>query len=212
MYENLQVFFESTKGKVLTTIVILIIFALIIFSDRTKKNRQNSTKVLTISALMIALAMVLGQIKLFSMPQGGAVTLFSMLPIAICAYVLGPKQGILAGICVGLLNLIFGPYVIHPLQLIIDYPLAFGAMGIGGVLRKKKYGLVGGYLLGVLGRYVCAFLSGLIFFGSYAPEGFNAFTWSLWYNFTYLGAEAAITSAIILIPQVRHSFERLKTI
>lgn len=209
MGKQLQSFFESTTGQIVTIILILLCL-LLIMRGKGKDNKKNDIKALTVSSLMIALSMILGQVKLFSMPQGGSVTLLSILPIVICAYVLGTRRGVIAGICVGLLNLIFGPYIIHPAQLLLDYPIAFGAIGIGGITRNMKNGLTKGYLIGLLSRYACAVLSGIIFFGSYAPEGFNAVTWSLWYNFTYLAAEGIITLIVINIPPVKSAFLRLK--
>lgn len=207
---NLQGFFESVTGQIATVVVILFFFGIILLPGKKGSNRRLDTGALTISALMIALATGLGLIKLFEMPFGGTVTAFSMLPLALCGYYLGVRKGVIAGFCVGLLNLIFGPYVIHPLQLLIDYPFAFGAMGLAGVFHNKKNGLAKGYLLGLFARYVCAFLSGVIFFGSYAPEGFNAVTWSLFYNFTYLAAEGALTLVIISLPPVKKVLEDLK--
>lgn len=213
MFENLQGFFESTTGQVITVLVMLLFFAWILIPmGKEKQNRssRDTAKVITLSAILIALGMILGQIKVFEMPQGGSVTAFSMLPIALCAYLLGTRRGVMAGICLGLLNLIFGPYVIHPVQMLIDYPLAFGAMGLGGFFRSSKHGLIKVYLTGLVGRYLCAVLSGIIFFGAYAPEGFNAVTWSLWYNITYLGVEGLITTALLCIPQVSQLFNRIK--
>ncbi|MBQ1395750.1 MAG: energy-coupled thiamine transporter ThiT [Eubacterium sp.] len=210
MFDNLQGFFESTTGQITTVVVIAIMFFLILILGG-KDNKYN-VKGLTISAVLVAMAMILSNIKLFEMPQGGSVTAFSMLPIVLVGYLLGPRQGILAGFALGLLNLIFGPYVIHPIQLLIDYPFAFGALGLSGFCRNMDHGLIKGYLLGIFGRYVMAVLSGVIFFGEYAPEGFSALTWSLWYNLTYLAAEGAITIIILCIPAVRKALERLKTI
>ena len=177
-----------------------------------KNQRREMILAIATGGVCIALSFVLSQIKLFEMPQGGSVTAFSMLPIVLVGYLLGPRQGILAGFALGLLNLIFGPYVIHPIQLLIDYPFAFGALGLSGFCRNMDHGLIKGYLLGIFGRYVMAVLSGVIFFGEYAPEGFSALTWSLWYNLTYLAAEGAITIIILCIPAVRKALERLKTI
>ena len=204
---NLQSFFESTAGQASVVAVIVIILLLIL---RGGKEKKTDTKALTVSSLLIALSMILGQIKLFEMPQGGSVTLLSILPIVLCGYLLGTRRGVMAGICVGLLNLIFGPYVIHPMQLLLDYPVAFGALGLSGMVRESKNGLTLGYIVGISARYVCAVLSGIIFFGAYAPSGFNAVTWSLWYNLTYLAVEGAITLVIINIPPVRNAFRRLK--
>lgn len=204
----MQEFFESTGGKIAVIAVIVILLLLIMRGGKNEKKMD--TRALTVSALMIALATVLGMIKIFEMPQGGSVTLFSILPIAVCGYLLGTRRGVMAGFCVGLINLIFGPYVIHPVQLLIDYPLAFGAVGLAGITRNSSNGLTKGYLIGLVGRYICAVLSGVIFFGSYAPEGFNAWTWSLWYNLTYLAAEGIITVIVINIPAVKNMFIRFK--
>ena len=203
----MQAFFESTQGKIAVIAVIVILLFLIM---RGGKDKKTDVRALTVSALLIALATVLGQIKIFEMPQGGSVTLFSILPIVVCGYLLGTRRGVMAGFCVGLINLIFGPYVIHPVQLLMDYPVAFGALGLSGLTRNTKNGLTKGYIIGIIGRYICAVLSGVIFFGAYAPEGFNAWTWSLWYNLTYLAAEGVITLIVINIPAVRNMFTRLK--
>ena len=204
----MQEFFESTGGKIAVIAVIVILLLLIMRGGKNEKKMD--TRALTVSALMIALATVLGMIKIFEMPQGGSVTLFSILPIAVCGYLLGTRRGVMAGFCVGLINLIFGPYVIHPVQLLIDYPLAFGAVGLAGITRNSSNGLTKGYLIGLLGRYICAVLSGVIFFGSYAPEGSHPRTWPLWYNLTYLAAEGIITVIVINIPAVKNMFIRFK--
>lgn len=205
MFENLSGFIESPMGIGITLIVILFILFLILKSD--DKNEKFNTRALTLSALLIALSMVLGQIKLFPMPQGGSVTLLSMLPIAYLGYLYGVKKSVMAGMVVGLLNLIFNPYVIHPIQLLLDYPIAFGAMGLSGLSRKN---LNLGYIMGISGRYICAVLSGIIFFGAYAPQGWNAVKWSLWYNITYIAAEAVITLIVINLPPVKNALKRLK--
>ena len=128
---SLQTFFESTTGQVITVVVILLLFAGVLLSG--SKDKKMDTKALVVSALLVALAVVLKQVKLFPMPQGGDVSAFGMLPIAVCAYFFGVKRGVMAGMCVGLIDLIFSPYVIHPVQLLLDYPLAFGAIGFAGI-------------------------------------------------------------------------------
>lgn len=204
---QLQGFFESTAGQISTLIVIVLLFAGILISGRGKKA---DTKAMVTSAVLVALAIALNQVVLFRMPQGGSITAFSMLPIVACAYFFGVRRGLMAGMCVGLIDLIFNPYVIHPIQMLLDYPLAYGALAFAGLMRTKKFGLILGYIVGVLCRYLCAVLSGIIFFGQYAPEGFSAFTWSVYYNITYLGIEGAMTVIVLCIPAVRKSIEHLK--
>lgn len=204
----MQEFFESSTGKIAVIIAIAILLLLTALGGKSEK--KTDVRALTISALLIALSTVLGQIRIFEMPQGGSVTLFSILPLAVCGYLLGTRRGVIAGFCVGLINLIFGPYVIHPIQLLMDYPLAFGAVGLAGLTRNRNNGLTKGYIIGVIARYICAVMSGVIFFGEYAPEGFNAWTWSLWYNLTYLAAEGILTIIIINIPAVKNMFVRMR--
>ncbi len=207
--ENLQPFVESTLGQVAIVAIIALLFAAILF---TGKSHRSDTKVMVVSAVLVALAIALNQITLFHMPQGGSVTAFSMLPIVICGYLYGVRRGVLAGICFGLLNLMFNPYVIHPIQLLLDYPFAFGALGFAGLVANKKNGLIIGYVIGILSRYFFSVLSGIVFFGAYAPENFNAVTWSVYYNITYIGMEALITLAVLAVPAVRKVIERMKSV
>ncbi len=117
----------------------------------------------------------------------------------------------MCGMCVGLLDLILKPYVVHPVQLLLDYPFAFGAIGFAGIIfMLKKDAFIPAYLVGAFGRLVMAVLSGVIFFGAYAPEGMNPFIYSLGYNFSYIAAEAVITCIVIAIPAVRKALIRIK--
>jgi thiamine transporter len=215
---TLQEFFESTGGRVTIAVIVVVLLILAAVAGRPKAKGEEKTadshrfdtRAMVISALLIAMSFVLAQIRLFKMPQGGSVTAFSMLPIALCAYLFGTKRGVMAGASLGLINLMFDPYVIHPAQLLIDYIFAFAALGIGGVFRNQTNGLIKGYLLGIFGRYVCAVASGVIFFGAYAPKNFNAWTWSLWYNLTYIAAEGIITVIVLCIPAVKKMFENAR--
>ncbi len=206
---DLQAFFDSVGGQAVSIATIVLLFAVILYSG---KGKPADARAMAISAMLVALSIILDQLVLFRLPQGGSVTVFSMVPIVLCSYFFGVRRGLMAGMCVGIIDLIFNPYVIHPVQLLLDYPLAFGALAIGGVLAgQKKHAIVKCYVLGLFCRYVCAVLSGAIFFGSYAPEGFHALTWSLWYNFTYLAVEGGITVVLLFVPAIDRLFKRLKT-
>ena len=136
----------------------------------------------------IALAMVTSYIKVWEMPMGGSITLMSMLFICLIGYWFGPKYGLLAGAAYGLLQFIVDPYMLTIPQVILDYPLAFGALGLSGFFSNRKYGLQVGYFAGVLGRFLCSTLSGVIFFASFAPKGMNPWAYSAMYQGGYLGA------------------------
>lgn len=160
-------------------------------------------KQLTFCALCIALGVVTSYIKFASLPFGGSITLFSMLFVALPGYLFGVRAGIVTGAAYGILQFLIEPYVAAPIQILLDYPLAFGALGLSGLFRTEKYGLTAGYLLGVFGRYVFHVISGYVFFAAYAPEGMNPLVYTLGYNLTYLVPEAVATVIVISIPAVR---------
>lgn len=142
--------------------------------------------------------------------MGGSVTLLSMLFISLIGYWYGPKYGLLAGIAYGVLQFVVDPYMYSVPQVLLDYPLAFGALGLSGFFTNQKYGLQAGYVAGVLGRFVCSLLSGVIFFAAYAPEGMNPWVYSAAYQGSYLGAETLITLVVISVPPVTKALKRVK--
>lgn len=173
---------------------------------------NNTTKRLVFSAAAIALAQVTSMIKVLEMPMGGSVTLLSMLFIVLIGYWFGPSAGIITGAAYGLLQFMIEPVFYTIPQMLTDYPLAFGALGLAGFFHKQKHGLIIGYLAGVLGRYFFSFLSGVIFFASYAPDNMAAPLYSLVYNGSYLGTEAAITLILLALPPVSKALQQVKRI
>lgn len=178
------------------------------------KERKITTKQMVFAAMAIALATVVATvIKLPSLPNGGSVTLFSMLMVTLVGYWYGPRVGIVAAVGFGILQFITGPYVVHPLQVVIDYPLAFGALGCSGFFANKKNGLLKGYVAGVFGRFFFASVSGVIFYTVYVEslqENIVAVWASLVYNMTYIVPEAVITIILISIPAVKSALARMK--
>lgn len=177
-----------------------------------KNEVSSNVKVLVFSAIALSLAFVLDKFAVFNMPFGGEVTLFSMFFVAIIGYWFGPVQGVIAGVTFGFLKLVDGGYVVHPAQLILDYPLAYGMLGLSGLFKNKKNGLYIGFVVGCFGRYVCSFFSGAIFFGSYAWEGWGAFSYSAVYNMMYIGPEIILTLLVLSIPQVRMALDQVRKI
>ena len=176
-----------------------------------KMNRSKLTvKQLAFCAMAIALGTILSNLKLFDFPTGGSITLLSMLVICLPGYWFGLGAGIATGVAYGVLQLLIDPYVLYPMQLVVDYLLAFGALGLSGLFSNAKFGLIKGYIAGVLGRYVFAVISGWIFFGAYAWEGWDPLPYSLAYNAIYIFAEAAITLVILSAKPVRNLFVKLK--
>lgn len=169
------------------------------------------TKQLVYGATAIALATVASMIKLFSLPMGGSVTLLSMLFVVLVGYWYGPTVGIVAGVAYGALQFVMDPYFFSIPQLITDYPLAFGSLGLSGFFCNSKNGLTKGYIVSALGRFFFSFLSGFIFFGSYAADyGMSASLYSFVYNGSYLTAEAVITLILINLPPVKKALGYVK--
>ncbi|MBO4905211.1 MAG: energy-coupled thiamine transporter ThiT [Lachnospiraceae bacterium] len=172
--------------------------------------RSFSVKGLATCGVCIALAFVLSFVKLFSAPLGGSVTLCSMLFICIIGYFFGWKYSLTAALAYGILQFVQKPEIYTPVQVIIDYGCAFTALGLSGFFKDRKYGLWTGYLAGITGRFVFATLSGFIFFGEYAPEGWNPVIYSAAYNGAYIYIEGIITLILLAIPAVRKAVDRVK--
>lgn len=178
------------------------------------KEKKVTTKQLVFAAMAIALATVISAVvKLPSLPNGGSITLFSMLLVTLVGYWYGAAVGIVAAVSYGILQFLTGPYVVHPVQVLLDYPLAFGALGISGFFQGKKNGLLKGYLAGVLGRLFFASLSGIIFYTVYV-EGFRENMVAIWagivYNMSYIVPEAAATVILISLPSVKNALAKIK--
>jgi thiamine transporter len=153
---------------------------------------------LTEVALAVALAAALGLLKPFTMPQGGSVSL-EMLPLLFLAVRRGIGPALVAGGMYGFLQLILpGAFIYHPAQVALDYPLAFMAVAAAGLVRVTSWRtLAGAVAAGSSARFVFHFLSGLIFFGSYAPHWEAPWLYSITYNLLYLVPEAVITVVVL---------------
>ena len=161
-------------------------------------NASRDTRVLTEAALAIALAFVLGFIKVFKMPYGGSISL-EMVPLILLALRQGPWVGLVSGAVYGVLNLISDPALFHPIQVLLDYPVAFGVLGLAGLFRPTVRGAIIGATVAVVARFVCHFVSGVVFFAAYAPEGWNPYVYSFVYNAAYLIPSLAIAIGVVVV-------------
>lgn len=180
-------------------------------SGRDKQVKSGiSVRQLAFCAMAVAAGMVLSYIKVFKFPTGGSITLLSMLMVCLPGYWFGLGAGLMTGVAYGVLQILIDPYILYPTQVIVDYLLAFGALGLSGLFTNAKHGLMKGYVVGVLGRYVFVVISGWIFFGAYAWEGWNPFVYSLAYNAIYIFSEAAVTLVLLTLDPVKEAFSRMK--
>lgn len=197
-------------GYILLLFLLAALLLAIYKLGRSLKSRQMQTKQLVFCSAAMALAMVTSFIKLASLPFGGSITLFSMMFICLIGYIYGARIGLMTGVAYGILQFVSGPYIYAPLQVLLDYPLAFGALGLSGVFSAKRHGLITGYLLGTLGRYACHVISGYIFFAAYVPNGVNPILYTLGYNATYIVPEAIATIIILSLPPISRAIGQVK--
>ena len=180
----------------------------------------SKTRVLVECALMIAVGTVLANIKIYTLPNGGSVTLFSMLPFVLISFRHGVKWGLFTGFVNSLLQMLLGfwapptPTFIYFLgEVLLDYLVAFMALGTAGFFAKgfknRTVGVaVGTFVAGFL-RFMCSFLSGVLVWGNLS-EGLSVWTYSLVYNASYMLPETLLTvvAAVLLCRAAPQIFDR----
>ena len=206
-----DMFGKFGKISLVTWIAVgaLIALAVILLIVSRGKGKW-TTRLLAEGALTAALSFLLSYIKVFSMPLGGSVTLCSMLPVLLFAYAHGLPRGMLVGLGYGLLQLLqTQPKASEIFGTLLDYPIAFSLLALSAAARKlpRKYGVYVGILVGGLGRFAASYLSGVVFYGIWAP--YNPLLYSFVYNISYIGPEIVFCAAVMLIPSVRRATERV---
>ncbi len=172
----------------ITLFTLLILAGIMIAMSVSRKTW--TAKSLAYAALSIALSFVLSYVKLYRMPNSGSVTLASMLPLMLFSAAYGVGPGIVAGAAYGLLQYLQGGWFVHPIQFLLDYPLAFALIGLAGIYRLlpkswSKWSLYACMVLGAAGRALSATLAG-VFYWDTAPWA------SLVYNGAYLVPDTII--------------------
>ncbi len=167
----------------------------------------NKTQKLVYGALSLTLAFVLSYFKLFSLPFGGTITLVSMLPIFAYAAYFGPVYGFTAAFAFSLLQVIQGAYIVHPIQFVLDYFVAFTLMGVASFFPKNVP--LGAAVAG-LSRMLASTVSGAIFFKDAGfSYGFaNPWVYSLIYNGLTIGVDTLLCVAVAALPPVKRLFDR----
>jgi len=154
------------------------------------------TKVLAEVSVMVALSLVLNFIKVYQLPQGGSITLASMVPVLLISFRRGPKVGVFSGVVFGMAQMLLDGWFYSPVGMFLDYPLAFGALGLAGIFRKTP--LIG-VVVSLATRFLSHFISGVVFFGMYAPEGMSPIIYSAVYNGSYMLPEMVISGIFIYL-------------
>ncbi len=178
-------------------------------SGMLRSPQRNKTRMLVYGALALALAFVLSYVRLIRLPFAGSLTLGSMLPICLFAAIYGPGPGFLAAFAYGLLQFVQDAYVIHPVQFVLDFILAFTSLGLASLFPKRY---VRGMAVSGFARMLCSTVSGAVFFASYAAEaGFeSAWLYSIAYNGCTIGADTLLCMLLLALPPVKMLIERLE--
>lgn len=204
----------SLTGLVVSMVIAILILGVAFFFG--KKASFSDTRSIVYGAIAIAMSFALSYARFIHLPQGGSVTFASLLPLMIYCCMFGTRRGIAVCLIYGCLQALQDTYIIHPIQFLLDYPLAFGMIGISGIfcertpLRKNKFfGFIVGAVIAVVLRYACHVCSGVFAFADYADlETYDtALAYSFGYNsFTLVDLAIDLAAGILLFAS--RSFRR----
>jgi len=179
--------------------------------------KRNSVTVLAECALMLAIATILSFITVYQLPYGGTITLCSMVPLLYISFYYPIRWASLTAVAFGLLQMLFAFYpppaksiIAFAAVILLDYLIAFGVVGLAGLFRRPFHGdkgmLIGGSIA-IAGRFLCHFISGILIWGAFAPEGQSVAFYSLLYNGSFMLGEwllsMAALFALIKIPLLK---------
>lgn len=202
-YDN---YLNSAALYVSAGLLVAAAIATAFIAERKDKSGFDS-RTLAFAGVSVAMSFALSYVTMWKMPQGGSVTLASMLPIMLFAYVYGAKKGLLVGFVYGLLQAVQDPYIVHPAQFLLDYPIAYGLVGMTGILRKVNFceklpqvKFAVSSAIGAILRFVSHVLSGVFAFGAYAADkNIPPLPYSLAYNsFVFIDLAIVIVVGVIL--------------
>ena len=190
---NLLGNFKSIFSSPLTLLLLIGCGILLIALIKFKAIKFDAKTIARIG-LAVALAFILDMLKVYRLTNGGgSITPGSMIPILFISFLYGPAIGMFTGFCFGIFNLILDPYILNPVQVLFDYPLPFMMVGAAGFFKNKYMGTTFAMVL----RFIFHFISGVAFFGSYAPDNVSPFIYSLTVNGIHIGGELIVCLVIL---------------
>lgn len=195
------------------TIVLLIALGvgLVVGGRKTWNARK-----LSYAALCLAISFILSCIRLYRMPAGGSVVLCAMLPLVAFSFYCGFWEGLVLCVAYGLLQVVQGAWIVHPIQGILDYIIAFAVLALGGLASRlplpKRWRLPAGVLIAGIARWAVHVISGVVFFAQDAIDaGQIPFVYSAGYNM-FLFPEMILSAIIAFIPGFNRIFKPLEEI
>lgn len=195
--------FGKVSGVTWIALGVVVALGLVVLAVSMSKKKWTA-KMIAFGALSIALSFVLSCVRLYRMPTGGSVTPGSMLPLMLFSVSFGVGPGLVAGLAYGLLQYLQGGWWLNVWQFLLDYLLAFAALGLAGIAHNKKDSWL--YIsipVAALGRAVCAILAGLMWVADTPVEeltiGTMQFSSPLLYSIVYNGAYLVPDTLICLL-------------
>ncbi|MBQ0083741.1 MAG: energy-coupled thiamine transporter ThiT [Clostridiales bacterium] len=182
------------------------------------ENRKTQKPIYAIceSAVLVGIALALSFIKIPIAALGGSVD-FVMVPLFIICYRRGAFYGTISGLCFGLLKcIISGGIGWGLLSVLLDYVLAYGAVGVAGFFKNKSKLIEVSVIVGCFARFLVHFVSGITIYKILVPtavEGLpfvfsNPFVYSAVYNSVYMLPNTVI--AVIMMAVLRVALKKLK--
>lgn len=201
--------------KIAIALTLVALAAIALLASKKSNNTSASTRSLVYGAVCISIASVL---NLFKFKTGalmggisGSVTMLRMFPLILYACVFGVTKGVLACVAYGFVDMLFGMDASGGvLQVLLDYPIAFGLVGLAGLARNSKSPYLLGTAIATLGRFCASFLSGAVFFYMYAPEGWNVWVYSLVYQCVTVVPDMLLVFIAFALVQHTKNFTMLK--
>ena len=193
---------ENVQSIALIVSAVILVAIPVVVMAGTKD--QLNTKSIVFGAVSVALSFALSYWAPWKLPQGGSVTIASLTPLLLYSFYFGPRKGVVVCFAYGLLQAIQDPYIVHPAQFLIDYPVAYCFIGFAGVFRKliknEFVAFVCGSLAASVMRFVCHVISGVFAFVAYAPAGQTPLLYSIGYNsFVFVDIAIAVVVGVALM-------------
>ncbi len=196
----------TVKQLALYLSAVLVVALIVCLSLFDKASLRFDARSLAYAGILASMSFALSYVKLWDMPNGGSVTLVSTLPLMLYSYLFGTKKGVFVGFVYGTLQALQDPWIIHPAQFLLDYPIAFSAIGLAGIFGESKFWqnlpqlrfTLGALVAGSL-RFVCHVLSGVFAFEAYA-SGENVWAYSLVYNaYVFIDVALVIVAGVFVL-------------
>ena len=184
----------------------------------TKRRLNSNLTLLTECAVMIALSFALSYAKIFEMPMGGSVTIASMLPVMLISIKYGVGAGLSTSFLYSMTQLLQAlasanvfPYCETPATLVLcilfDYIVPFTILGLAGlpknfkITKNTEINVYIGIVSVVVLRFLCHFITGVVIWGQWAPDGMGKYLYSFLYNGGFLSIDfiICIVCAILML-------------